>query len=121
MKYLFLILFCFSLVSCTKKKPSCELTEKYANTAALGIAGVFDCKKPEMIAKDIQAKVEELNMCHRDQQTGPIAAIVCKPVASYVTKLIVKQTLPRKWECSGGVPSKALEVFIYNGCASLPF
>lgn len=107
--------------SCTKKKPECELTTKYSMTAGERIGEIFACKNTKQIGEDIQDKIEDLKMCQNPTQTGLVAAIVCKPVAAYVTTLIVDKALPKKWECSGGVPSAALEAFIYNGCSALPF
>lgn len=121
MKKLIVILSILALVGCTKKKPACELTEKYSLIAAERIGGILACKNTTQIGKDLQDKVEKLDLCETPTQTGLVAAIVCKPVAAYVTNLIVDKALPKKWECSGGVPAAGIEVFIYQSCSALPF
>jgi len=116
---IFLASLAFALSGCTKK-PSCETTTKYSKVVGDGVAELFDCKKPERIAMDLQDEIEKLKLCE-NRPTGLISVIVCKPVASFVTKQVVRHALPKKWECSGGIPGTALEAAIYNACVTLPF
>jgi len=112
---------CLVLTSCTKK-PQCDLTQKYATVAGDRIGDLFACKNKELIGKDIQGEVEKLKMCENPVvETGLIAALICKPIASYVTTLIVKNALPKKWECSGGLAAAGAEALIYKGCSALPY
>lgn len=117
------LLFILCMVLSCKERPSCEVTKTYSELVGDGLAELFSCKNKTRIALDIQTKVEELNLCTNPDltQTGIIASVVCKPVSVFVTGLVVNATLPKRWECTGGVPGSALEHYIYNACAALPF
>lgn len=118
--FLMIALVAVSLSSCTKK-PTCDMTTKYSNIAAKNIGAALQCAKPELIALDIQSAVSKLNLCTNPIEAGAIAAIVCRPAAMVVTQLIVKNALPKTWECTGGMPAQGLESFLYNACSALPF
>jgi hypothetical protein len=108
-----------SLFSC-HKKPSCDLAAKYSKIVGVGVAKLFDCKKPDLIALALADELEKLKLCE-NVQTGPIAAVICKPASVYVTTLIVDKALPKKWECAGGVASGGIETAVYTACNALPF
>jgi hypothetical protein len=101
------------------QKPSCDKTEQYAQKVGTGLGAAFGCKRPDLIAEDIQGKIQDLRLCE-EMPTGPIAAIVCRPVSIYVAKLAIDK-LPERWECSGGAGGAALQSLVYNACAALPF
>ena len=105
---------------CESKKPDCELTDKYAEWAAGGLATTFDCKNPAAIAESIKGTVDRLNLCE-NRGAGISAELICKPVSTFVTAKLVDLTLPAEWECSGGVPAQSLERFLYTACTSIPF
>jgi len=107
-----------SVVGC-KKKPTCEKTTQYSQAVAKQLAGALDCKNPEAIAGDIQGEIEKLKLCEVTP-TGPIAVLVCKPVSILLVQMAVN-SLPKKWECSGGATAKVTEQLIYAACSAAPF
>lgn len=108
------------MIGC-RSRPACDLTDKYSKVAGYGVAAIFDCHNKDQVVGDLEGEVAKLNLCAATTAAGPISAIICRPVAGYVTTLVVKQALPKSWDCHGGVPSSSLTAFIYANCILLPF
>ena len=115
-----------SLSSCTiwdkffGGKPTCDTTEKYANIAGKQVASFLDCKNPAAISASLNASIDNLGLCKNPVEAGTISAIICRPVAMYVSKLAVNG-LPKEWECSGGAGARAVETAVYAACVLIPY
>lgn len=104
----------FFTTACQTMKPYCNDTRKAADIAAPKIANVLGCSRPENIAKDLVAKIEEAKLCEEREQ-GALQDAICRPVAAFIADRLVSK-LPSSWECNGGTAKQATVNTVYLAC-----
>lgn len=120
MKLILALLPLLLLASC-KLKPGCIVEEKVTNTVATALTNQLQCKRGDLVQKDVLAMVQKLGLCKQTPPTGPIADFVCPMLSKWAVDNLVNMSIPTSWECSvENAKAKALEV-VTTACKKLPF
>lgn len=113
-----------SLSACTSCQPKaqvCDLATKYSDTAAAQLGATLGCKNTAAIAASFKGELDKLNLCaEAPKVSGPIANVVCQPIAAFVASLAPK-AIPAAWGCDGGVALDMGEKALLDVCLKAPY
>lgn len=117
----FIFLLAALLFGCTTKgkqsdlqQSLCDNSFKVIYTSAEALAKTLECKNVSEVAASLSSPLVKLNLCGETAQ-GMLGEMVCPTVGQYVKTLGV-DSLPKAWDCSGGVVGAMVEESVTAGC-----
>lgn len=110
MKKLIILLSIVSLLGC---KNRCKAPEEFADRLTPKVAFTFGCSNKEQIKKDLTRAINKWGICEKEMQSG----LLCQSMAKVVSYYVVEKSLPKDWNCNGGVAKDVLEGILTAACS----
>lgn len=101
---------------------TCDLASKYSDQIAAQVAPLLGCTGTAAISADITAELQKANLCSKAtaNPTGPVAAMVCPVVVSFLVAQATKQ-IPATWNCTGGAAATWTADQLTAQCDKIPY
>lgn len=107
------------VISCTKK-PVCVPAIAAAKLISVSTSTILDCTEIDAIETDVLSYLKIKTECSGTQNGMQATGIsfVCEPASIYVATQ-VKDAIPPRWGCKGGLGITFLQTGTYQACMAI--
>lgn len=114
MTKLIVLSFLFLSISCKVNNQEI-IKSKVVPAMAKGIATGLECSRPDLIEADIHKVLKTVKI----ETANPAVGAVCKTAVDVVVPILIKNGIPKSWECKGTMATEGLKALGGAVCSAL--